>query len=66
MNNEIMSNIKEYLTLMYNETDPSDHITRNAIRHLSRSEIVTRCKCPNCGFKFEPHEGFKSGLIVFE
>ena len=59
----LMEEIKEYLINAYNEADGLD---KQRIRHLLNNKAITLCKCPRCNHKFEPQEGFKSGLLMYD
>ena len=46
-NEEIIAELKEHITLLYNCTDDSE--MKAKLRRISRGDIVLRCKCPMCG-----------------
>ncbi len=46
-NEEIIAELKEHITLLYNCTDDSE--MKAKLRRISSGDIVLRCKCPMCG-----------------
>jgi hypothetical protein len=56
-NEEIISALKEEITLLYNCTDDSE--MKAKLRRISSGEIILRCKCPMCGEKFDPKKNMK-------
>jgi len=58
-----MEEIREFLNAQYQGADAE---TKRRIEILLQNEVVTRCKCPKCGEKFEPKDGFKSGLLMYD
>jgi hypothetical protein len=59
-----MKEIKDFLTNMYKSS--TNEITKENIKLLLENEVVTWCKCPRCGEKFEPKDGFKSGRFIYD
>lgn len=58
-----MEEIKEFLINMYQSADED---AKKRIKILLKNEVVDRCKCPKCGSKFTPEEGFKSGILMYD
>ncbi len=56
-NEEIITDLKEQIIQLYNCTD--DPVMKAKLKRISSGSIVLRCKCPNCGEKFEPENGMK-------
>lgn len=57
-----MDEIKAFLL---NLRDTADDYTKKRIDILLKNEVVDYCKCPKCGTKFTPEEGFKGGIIMY-
>ena len=49
-------NIIEFLKIQYNGADEK---LKQQIRTILNESIVVRCKCPQCGEKFDPSEHVK-------
>lgn len=58
-----MEEIKEFLINMYQSADED---TKRRIKILLKNEVVDYCKCPRCGEKFEPEEGRKSSILMYD
>ena len=56
-NAEIIKEIQEDLIILMNCTDDLEMKTK--IKVILQESIVERCKCPDCGCKFDPRENMK-------
>lgn len=61
-NEEIINELREEIINLRNCTDDPQMIAR--LYKILNGDIVSRCKCPNCGNKFDPREEMKHAFRI--
>ena len=61
-NEEIVTALKEEITLLYNCTDDSEMKAR--LKYIASGLYIDVCKCDVCGHKMKTNEAFKSGFKI--
>ena len=61
-NQEIITELQEHITLLYNCTDDAE--MKAKLRRIKSGFVVERVKCPRCGSKFTTHDNMKFAVKI--